>query len=232
MYSFSNSVFSSRSWYRTWNSAAYHHWDPRQTVSYEVFFSFLFFFGGSDISVVNRVVEEAKPLEDCGLHAAEIIWACVNSLRQLDLHLTLYFAKHHLQKKKNTHADTQKADMINSDGKGEKSGSMLLRNFSFLLLLTCQNPQTSLNCEGFRLRFPRLGWALVHKHFLPIKPDLNQQSGLCSQVVVVFCFVFFVIFAFRARWTFSLGPSVCVPPFLHAVPWCCHYYISLCSYSD
>lgn len=104
MYSFSNSMFSSRSWYRTWNSAAYHHWDPRQTVSYEVFFSFLFFFGGSDISVVNRVVEEAKPLEDCELHAAEIIWACVNSLRQLDLHLTLYFVKHHLQKKKNTHA--------------------------------------------------------------------------------------------------------------------------------
>ena len=47
LYSLVTAIFSSRSWYRTWNSAAYHHWDPKQTVSYEVFFIFLsFLFGG------------------------------------------------------------------------------------------------------------------------------------------------------------------------------------------
>lgn len=100
--------------------------------------------------------------------------------------------------------------------KGKKSWSMLLWNFSFSLLLTCQNPQTSLNSEGFRLRFTRLRWALVHKHFLPITQTWTSRADFVHRLLVFFNFFFFfggglAIFVFRARWTFSLGPSVCSP---------------------
>lgn len=142
MYSLVTAALSSRSWYRTWNSSAYHHWDPKQTVSYKFFLVFFFsFLGGSDIAVVNRVIEEAEALEES------------RAARNWD-HLSVstasggYFASDSLlcetssAKMKNTHTHThaQRADMINSDGKGKKKLKYVVMELFFFIIIDMPKP--------------------------------------------------------------------------------------------
>lgn len=70
---------------------------------------------------------------------------------------------------------------------------------------------TSWTSEGFGIRdsgSDSPGSAgLVHKHFLPLKPHLNQQSGLCSQPVAVVFGAFPVIFALLCTLNRECGSS-------------------------
>lgn len=120
MYSLVTAALSSRSWYRTWNSSAYHHWDPKQTVSYKFFF--LFFFGGFRYRCCKQGHRRGRSFRgerSCTqLRSSER----VNSLRRLFC-IWLFTLRNIIcknEKYTHTHTHAQRADMINSDGKGKK----------------------------------------------------------------------------------------------------------------